>query len=285
MESAFHEEDPKMATKSKFKATPENIWGIPVYLPYLQPKLTPKRLETAEKELGYKLPKELVEILQVQNGGYIRFSIPDLPHSLIAGIGPHYPSLDEDYWSDLQEFVSFSLEGLIPLDGDGHWFLCLDYRKNTENPCITFIDIDANSQKKIAKDFAGYLKLLKFDYEDQFVLNLDIPIEDFLVKLSSKLKTPMDKPDTFSSGYPIYRFPLGKKRKPEWLWITPNLVPLGFVREGNARYETLKKQMKGKGKRYPFLPENCYLVSITSDVNEKVLAVFESLNYPLVKIG
>jgi hypothetical protein len=37
----------------------------------------------------------------VQKGGYIRFSLPRMPHSLIAGIEP-FPSLTDFDWSEMQ---------------------------------------------------------------------------------------------------------------------------------------------------------------------------------------
>ena len=46
-----------------------NIWRKPIYLPYVQEPLTPEALRTAEEELGYTLPRELVMMLGVQNGG------------------------------------------------------------------------------------------------------------------------------------------------------------------------------------------------------------------------
>lgn len=46
----------------------ESIWQKPIYLPYLQPKLTDEIIEAAEQKLGYILPNELVELLKIQNG-------------------------------------------------------------------------------------------------------------------------------------------------------------------------------------------------------------------------
>ncbi len=56
----------------------------------LQPPLTDAVVAAAEKEIGYKLPSEYLNLLKKQNGGYIRFSLPETPHDSIAGIGPHF---------------------------------------------------------------------------------------------------------------------------------------------------------------------------------------------------
>jgi len=262
------------------KASSKNIWGVPVYLPYLQPKLTEKRILSAEKKLGYKLPKAFLDLLTIQNGGYIRFSLPDNPHSMIYGIGPNFPSLLGSDLEEVQEYVSFPLEGLIPFDGDGHWHLCLDYRKNPKSPSVTYIDIECDNQKSIAKSFADYLKLLVIDTEEDYVLESVTDIQELQKAVSKALKKEFDPPDLWSYGYPVYRIALGTKRKPEWLWISPNEVPAGFVREEDPRYKTLKKLMKGKAPRYPFLKIDSYTLSATTAVRTKVLELFSKLGYP-----
>jgi hypothetical protein len=109
-------------------ATADTIWRVPAYLPYLQPPLTDEAVAAAEKAIGFELPAEYLHLLRKQNGGYIRYSLPENVHNTIAGIGPHFPSLTEFDWDQCQESVSFPLRGLVPFDGDGHWHLCLDYR-------------------------------------------------------------------------------------------------------------------------------------------------------------
>lgn len=81
-------------------ANAETIWRVPAYLPYLQPPLADEVVALAEKEIGYKLPEEYLNLLRKQNGGYIRFSLPEKVHDTIAGIGPYYPSLTKFDWDD-----------------------------------------------------------------------------------------------------------------------------------------------------------------------------------------
>lgn len=250
-----------------------HIWSVPAYLPYLQPELTDEILKDAEDKLGFKLPMALIDLLKVQNGGYIRLSLPGYTHNVIAGIGPNYPSLTDFNFKEDQEYVSFSLKGLIPFDGDGHWYLCLDYRKNVNSPSVTFIDIECNKQKNIAKSFAEYLLLLEVNIDEKVVIENIHSIEKTIEKLSALLETFIPSPDSWDHGYDTYRFTLGSDDDPEWLWVSPNEVPSGFVRSDNERYNELKDLVKGSKKRYPELPDNCYLLSFTDGVKDKVLKV------------
>ena len=115
-------------------ATPQTIWQVPAYLPYLQPPLTDEIVDAAQKTIGHPLPKEYVDLLRQQNGGYIRYRLENRLNEEIAGIGPNFPSLTKVQWDDAQECVSFPLQGLFPFDGNGDWNLCPDYRKDA-NPC------------------------------------------------------------------------------------------------------------------------------------------------------
>ena len=45
-------------------ATADTIWRVPAYLPYLQPPLTDKAVASAEKQIGYRLPVEFLNLLK-----------------------------------------------------------------------------------------------------------------------------------------------------------------------------------------------------------------------------
>ena len=177
-------------------ATVDTIWQVPAYLPYLQPPLSDEAVASAEREIGYPLPSEYLGLLKKQNGGYIRFSLPDMVHDSIAGIGPHFPSLTGFDWDECQRHVSFSLEGLVPFDGDGHWHLCLDYRKNSATPTVTYVDIECDRQCGIADSFVGYLAMLEIDVGDEYVLEGVADIETVRCRLSLALSIDFDPPDS-----------------------------------------------------------------------------------------
>ena len=137
-----------------------------------------------EKKIGHKLPAEYLELLKNQNGGYIRYSLPEMVHNKIAGIGPHFPSLTQVDLEECQEYVSFQLEGLVPFDGDGHWFICVDYRRNATTPSVTYVDIETDSQSGIADTFGDYLAMLEIDVGDEYVLEKVSDIETVKACLS-----------------------------------------------------------------------------------------------------
>ncbi|MEO5803400.1 MAG: SMI1/KNR4 family protein [Verrucomicrobiota bacterium] len=253
-------------------ATPQSIWQVPAYLPYLQPPITDELVREAEREIGFKLPSSYLALLKTQNGGYIRFGLPDSVHEMIYGIGPNFPSITGVDWEEVKESVTMQLDGLIPFDGDGHWHLCIDYRKNVNKPCVSYVDVECDSESKVADSFEEYLQMLELNVEEnEFVIPSVSDIESVKSKLSSLLRVKFEAPDTYDSGYPIERARLGSARDPEWIWISPNLVSRGFVREDDSRYQELRELMPGQAKRYPELPESSYILSATDKIRSKVL--------------
>lgn len=243
------------------------LWRVPKYLPYVQPNLTDDILDNAEKKIGYMLPKEYVDILKIQNGGYIRFKLPETLNEQIYGIGPFFPSLTDYDWTDYEGTVGFELTGLVPFDGDGHWFLCLDYRHNITQPEITLIDTESDYEKPIAKTFQEYLKLLEIDALNEFVIETNITIEELVTKISTLADIKFEKPDSFANGYPIYR----SKYNDSWVWISPNKVPSGFIRESEDRYEELKSQMLPTSLRHPEIFSDYIFINVSDDLQRQNL--------------
>ncbi len=252
-------------------ATPETIWQVPAYLPYLQPPLTAAAVKSAEEKLGYKLPADYLSLLKRQNGGYIRYSLPEMVHDTIAGIGPHFPSLTGFDWDECQEHVSFALEGLVPFDGDGHWHLCLDYRRNRNAPAVTYVDIEGDEESKISNSFAEYLSKLRLDVEEKYAVEGGWEIEGISDALVSALGVAFDPPDTYAHGYPTHRARSGTSRDPQWIWISPNTVPRGFVRQDDARYAELRNLMAGSAARFPEVPGDAWILSTTDRVRREVV--------------
>ncbi len=245
----------------------QQIWSVPKYLPYVQPALTDEIIKEAESKIGYKLPADYLELLKVQNGGYIRYHLGNMLHSVIAGIGPHYPSITKFEWLEEFDDLSFEVKGLFPFDGDGHWNICLDYREHELEPQVTYIDTESDYQRLIANSFSAYLDKLIINTDDYFVIETTETIENISNKISQIANIEFVKSDTFNHGYSVY----SSKYKESYVWLSANKVPAGFIRPNDVRYESLKSRMDNLACRYPEAPENSVLISVSEEVDRDAL--------------
>lgn len=250
----------------------KNIWSIPKYLPYVQATLDEALINEAEAKIGFKFPKEYIELLQIQNGGYIRYTLSGTPHHQISGIGPYYPSITNFEWLSEYEELSFEVKNLFPFDGDGHWNICLDYRTNKEHPQITYIDTETDWERVIAESFQGYLDKLVLNYDVKFVIDSALSREALLLEISKCLDIKFQEPSSAHHGYPIYV----AEYKKTWIQLSPNKVPAGFIREGEKRYDELKSQMEEMTLRYPELSDKTYFIGGLDGVID--LEIFELLS-------
>lgn len=266
-------------------AASASIWAVPAYLPYVQPALSESARQEMEELLGRSLPAEYLNLLHIQNGGYLRVGLPGHVHDVISGIGPQYPSLYRPDWSELQEEVSFPLEGLVPFDGDGHWHLCFDYRGHSEQPSITHIDLEGDAQTLVAASFADYLKQLVVPVEEgQFTLPASQGLEELVARLSTALQLEFENLGADDLGYPVFRAPVGRGRQPEWIWVSPNQVPKAFIRADDDEFEALKNQWVGTALRYPELPDTACLLEV-SDGAAPLLRSLTDPNWQLTPLG
>lgn len=142
----------------------------------------------AEAVLGVRLPGEYVELLEIQNGGYVSHEFDAFPtatptswaddHVLfhtLAGIGP------TEAWPSVTMSVAAAPEwglpeGLVLLSGDGHYWIALDYRRGpTSEPSVTWLDTEVDQDITLARDFRTFLEgLVPMDrFADD--VDLDLP--------------------------------------------------------------------------------------------------------------
>ncbi len=166
---------PKKRTNTKGKATVENssnaFWKkLPKRQRESRPVVTSRLVKSCEKKLGIRFPASLIELLRVQNGGYLNnpefivggktwnlSSIP--PISQTRGIEPLASGYPDHL--DLAEGNLSRPDLIFPLDGDGHWFIALDYRRSgpLNEPAVIYLDIEGKVYtEKIAKTFEEFLK-------------------------------------------------------------------------------------------------------------------------------
>jgi hypothetical protein len=132
---------------------------------------TLEELRRTEKALGVKLPKAYIQLLKHRNGGYLyrdHFRPLEKPPRDYGPASmydvPSIAGIDAEHWSSLtNKFETARTEwqlpdGLVPFSGDGHEWVCLDYRTcgPRGNPSIAHI--------LVAEDQA--------DIRDLLVLNL-----------------------------------------------------------------------------------------------------------------
>lgn len=136
------------------------------------PPLTDEALRHAEKFLGVRFPPELVALWQIQNGGYTQgFVYPTrqpttwaddhVPLAELFGIGASAaPSGIHNVLNSKYMIAEWGLpSNQVLLSGEGHWWITLDYRKNSD-PCVTWFDVDAGQDIELAASFHEFLSRL-----------------------------------------------------------------------------------------------------------------------------
>jgi hypothetical protein len=131
------------------------------------PPLHEDWLHAAQRQLGVDLPRELVQLLRLQNGGQLRYDshaadIDDRDHVNIydlRGIGPAERDGLRHNQYDVEEWELPG--GLVLLDGDGHQWISLDYRNSVTAPSVCWLEAGTNRTVTLAPTFAGFLTGLR----------------------------------------------------------------------------------------------------------------------------
>jgi len=260
-----------------------NPWRVPAYLPYLQPPLTPSSAAELEIARGIALPAAYLACLEQQNGGYIRLILDGecIPHDMIWGIGPHFPNLS-DYHEELDPelreendedgvWMPEDCGRLVPFDGDGHWYLCLDYRAGPD-PAVSYVDVEVGVDRRVADSFEGYLAMLKPDNGTSFLgLRGVASVDEVARRLQAFVPAEFGPANADASGYPVRRCGLASGGDPEWIWLSPNRVPRGFVRASDRRYPELKDLLPGEALRLPEHPDVVVVVECTGSLRNRLV--------------
>ncbi len=151
----------------------------------IQTVYSPALRRQAEAQLGIRLPESYIALLKKRNGGRLRMNAVKLRGRSRKAYGPVYTferiaGLDPDHHESITALTETARggwavpEGLFPLDGDGHWWLCLDYRRcgPEGEPVVTHIDTEYESETRVADSFQDLLSGLFFDAGD-FVFAID----------------------------------------------------------------------------------------------------------------
>lgn len=147
----------------------KRIWEYDVMDEYELEDFTETTLTMAENRLGVKLPVSYVELMRTQNGGRLfRNSIQldqlNIRVDHLFGIGE---KLDGGILITPYMIKEWGLpNNIVLISGDGHSWVCLDYRNNKENPYVSFIDTEENIDIKLANEFKDFTNILTKDSDE-----------------------------------------------------------------------------------------------------------------------
>lgn len=193
----------------------------------LAPPATPAMIARAEKAVGVALPEALKAALLVQNGGPIRRSSFKLKPAAAKQYGLKLYSLStlpSAAAAGQESVVALTKlarkgelpKGLIPLDGDGHAWCCLDYREcgPKGEPRVAHVDLEQERDFTVARSFGELLKGLFQDEESLrpalIALDKGAPKGAALEAALQRLGCAKHKlPGTGNRKYP---------RPPTWRW-------------------------------------------------------------------
>jgi hypothetical protein len=141
------------------------------------PRLTAAAVARAEKRHGVKLPAAYLELLAVRNGGYISYNqFPsaavkkrklrgsDVPVRGIAGVGGPGPYELTRMTASMAGW-GVDTDRFLALDGEGHYWICLD-KRSTGEPSVAYVASEDGAAGEIesctiARTFAAFLRGLE----------------------------------------------------------------------------------------------------------------------------
>ncbi|TQR25897.1 SMI1/KNR4 family protein [Bacillus safensis] len=132
---------------------------------YKLEKIHGKDIAKAEKKLGVTLPDTYKKLILEQNGGHtIHNAFPTtrsnswaddhIQFNHLLGIAEDEGIMDSAYLIKEWELP----EGLVLINGDGHTWVAMDYRKTKENPAIHYFDVEMEEDFKLADSFDEFIQ-------------------------------------------------------------------------------------------------------------------------------
>jgi hypothetical protein len=236
------------------------IWSVPAYLDYVHPPVTHAAIARAQEQLGVRLPAAYLAVLRQQNGGMLRLTWPGTVSETLYGIGDAWPSVTT---------AQAPAPGLVCFDGDGHWFLCMDYRQTgaDQEPEVTLLEPEAGVDRVLAPDFGSFVEGLR---EPEPLARVYGPVNAQRVAeaLASVLGAAVKEESGRLLPVPLFRVRLGPTAA---CWVTANRVVAGYrVVDGVLRTQ-------GQGLQLADDPACVALVGWTPDVHDEVLAALADL--------
>jgi len=131
-----------------------------------------------EEKLQLKLPADYVNLMKIQNDGYLRkdtFKMKDEEITVeeLYGISANE---EKGILTTIEMREEWELpEDIILLSGDGHTWVFLDYRKNHVCPSVSYIDLELEIDHVLATNFTDFIDGL---YEDDSLEVIEFESEE-----------------------------------------------------------------------------------------------------------
>lgn len=283
-------------------SVPAHLWAVPAYLPYLQPPLTDAMVVDAETHLDVRLPRAYVAALRLQNGGYLRTQHhPATQVDCLWGIGPGFPSILDHDWSEIRGHMQANgittpagLGDLVPFSGDGHLYVCFDYRRSGRQaePSVSLIDVESfDTDEVLAADVDTFLAALE-RREDELGVVTDLDLAGVSEALGAAFGCRFEaiaEDDIGYPGYAVLRGRIGPLEEPgapragAWVCLAPNLVPRGFVRQGEPHVEAHRHLLRELAPRSP-ADLDCPVLLALSGSDEVVATALSRSPLPLRRL-
>ena len=143
----------------------KSFWEIDEEGYYTLKKINEAEIAKAEKKLGVTLPDTYKKLILEQNGGNTIHNAFPTTHSNswaedhiqfnhLLGIAEDEGIMDSAYLIKEWELP----EGLVLINGDGHTWVAMDYRKTKENPAIHYFDVEMEEDFKLADSFDEFIQ-------------------------------------------------------------------------------------------------------------------------------
>ena len=207
--------------------TLKSFWEIDEEGYYTLKKINEAEIAKAEKKLGVTLPDTYKKLILEQNGGYTIHNAFPTTHSNswaedhiqfnhLLGIAEDEGIMDSAYLIKEWELP----EGLVLINGDGHTWVAMDYRKTKENPAIHYFDVEMEEDFKLADSFDEFIEgLYTAEYsvdEEAAAAEYELP-EEHLSKEELKAIFELDVLDE-DNLYKIQYYPMVDLNEIEWFF-------------------------------------------------------------------
>ncbi|CAI7726432.1 hypothetical protein WT0BACILLUS_03165 [Bacillus altitudinis] len=207
--------------------TLKSFWEIDEEGYYTLKKINEAEIAKAEKKLGITLPDTYKKLILEQNGGYTIHNAFPTTHSNswaedhiqfnhLLGIAAGEGIMDSAYLIKEWELP----EGLVLINGDGHTWVAMDYRKTKENPTIHYFDVEMEEDFKLADSFDEFIEGLytaKYSVDEEAAEGeYELP-EEHLSKEELKAIFELDVLDE-DNLYKIQYYPMVDLNEIEWFF-------------------------------------------------------------------